>query len=47
MFSVDLRRFDGVTDADPHLLTPNQQNIFSDSAFTAVPAFSVAASGAR
>ena len=24
---------DGVTDADPHLLTPNQQNIFSDSCF--------------
>ena len=24
---------DDVTDADPHLLTPNQQNIFSDSCF--------------
>ena len=24
---------DGVTDADPHLLTSNQQNIFSDSCF--------------
>ncbi|MCH1489539.1 MAG: 4Fe-4S dicluster domain-containing protein [Ilumatobacteraceae bacterium] len=24
---------EGVTDADPHLLTPNQQNIFSDSCF--------------